>query len=394
MKARTSGVTAISARDFLVAYNINLNTTSTRRANSIAFDIREAGRVKREGNPITGTILTDAQGEPVREPGKLKSVKGIGWYIEEYGIAQISYNLTNISITPLHIAFDETEKSATERGMRITGSELIGLVPKKVLIDAADFFLKKQERSLGIPEMEKMKIAIKSLGLDELKPFDPREKVIEYLIEEKTGALVDMTLTEFANETSKESPAPGGGSIAAYVGALGVSLGGMVANLSAHKRGWDERWEEFSDWAVKAEKLKVELLHLVDEDTQAFNRIMEAFGMPKNTDSEKAKRSEAIQDATKYAISIPYQTMVKAYESMEICEAMVLQGNPNSITDGAVGALCARSAVIGAELNVRINAVDLKDRAFADDMLKKASALRAKAIEKEASILKATEAKI
>ncbi len=394
VKARTSGVTAISARDFLVAYNINLNTTSTRRANSIAFDIREAGRVKREGNPITGKIVADAKGEPVREPGKLKSVKGIGWFIEEYGIAQISYNLTNISITPLHIAFDETEKSATERGIRITGSELIGLVPKKVLIDAADFFLKKQERSLGIPEMEKMKIAIKSLGLDELKPFDPREKVIEYLIEEKTGALVDMTLTEFANETSKESPAPGGGSIAAYVGALGVSLGGMVANLSAHKRGWDERWEEFSDWAVKAEKLKVELLHLVDEDTQAFNRIMEAFGLPKNTDSEKAKRSEAIQDATKYAISIPYQTMVKAYESMEICEAMVLQGNPNSITDGAVGALCARSAVIGAELNVRINAVDLKDRAFADDMLKKASALRAKAIEKEASILKATEAKI
>lgn len=394
VKAQTTGVTAISARDFLVAYNINLNTTSTRRANAIAFDIREAGRVKREGNPLTGKIVEDENGEPIRIPGKLKAVKGIGWYIEEYGIAQISYNLTNINITSLHEAFDETEKSAISRGLRITGSELVGLVPKKVLLDAADFFLKKQQRSLGIPEMEKMKIAIKSLGLDELKPFDPKEKVIEYMIGDQGRGLVDMNLNEFADETSSESPAPGGGSISAYAGALGVSLAGMVANLSAHKRGWDDRWEEFSHWAVKAEALKVELLDLVDEDTEAFNRIMEAFGLPNNTDEEKARRSDAIEEATKYAISVPYKTMEKAFESLNICKAMVDIGNPNSVTDAAVGALCARTAVIGAELNVRINAAGLKDKAFAADMLEKASELRQRAEQLEAEIVTAAETKI
>ncbi len=393
-KAKTTGATAISARDFLVAYNINLNTTSTRRANAVAFDIREAGRVKKEGNKLTGKTILDEHGEPLRIPGKLKAVKGIGWYIEEYGIAQISYNLTNISITPLHVAFDETEKAATARGLRITGSELVGLVPKKVLVDAGEFFLRKQQRSLGIPERAKIHIAVKSLGLDELKRFNPDEKVIEYMIADKLKGLVDMNLIDFANETASESAAPGGGSIAAYVGALGVSLGTMVANLSAHKRGWDARWEEFSDWAVKGNELKEELLRLVDADTAAFNKIMEAFGLPKNTEDEKTRRAEAIENATKEAIQVPYETMERAYESMEIMKAMVDIGNPNSITDGAVGALCARTAVIGAHLNVKINADGLNDREFKDDILTKAADIRSKSEVLEAEILAMCEGRM
>ena len=392
--ASKTGATAISARDFLVAYNINLNTTSTRRANAIAFDIREAGRVKREGNPLTGKILEDENGEPIREPGKLKAVKGIGWYIEEYGVAQISYNLTNISITSLHEAFDETCKSAESRGLRVTGSELVGLVPKKVLIDAADFFLEKQERSLGISEEEKMKIAVKSLGLDELKPFDPKEKVIEYLIEGDEKGLVDLSLTGFANQTASESRAPGGGSVAAYCGALSASLATMVANLSSHKRGWDDRWKEFSYYAERGEALKNQLLDLVDRDTNAFNLIMEAFGLPKSNEEEKAKRSEAIQEATKVAINTPLETMKVSLESMNLCWDMVQHGNPNSITDGAVGALAARAGVIGAELNVKINLGDLKDQEFKEAVLKESSAIRKESEELEKQILAFTESKI
>ena len=394
-RVKGSGVTAISARDFLVAYNVNLNTTSTRRANAIAFDIREAGRVKREGNPLTGKIVTDENGEPVRIPGKLKSVKGIGWYIEEYGVAQLSYNLTNISITPVHIAFDETVKSAQERGIRVTGSELVGLIPLQAMLDAADYFLKKQERSLGISEKEKIKIAVKSLGLDDLAPFIPEERIIEYLLY-KSGdkKLVDMSLVAFADETASESMAPGGGSISAYAAALGVSLGTMVANLSAHKRGWDDRWEEFSDWAVKGQALKDDLLRLVDEDTAAFNRIMEAFGLPKNTDEEKTARKQAIQDATKYAIEIPFKVMEKSLASLEVCAKMAEIGNPNSVTDAGVGALCARSAVLGAFMNVKINAAGLNDKAFVEDMLEKGQAIADKAVALEGEVMELVDVKI
>ena len=393
-RVKTTGATAISARDFLVAYNINLNTTSTRRANAIAFDIREAGRVKREGNSLTGKIVTDEHGEPVRIPGKLKAVKGIGWYIEEYGIAQLSYNLTNISITPVHIAFDETVKAAQDRGIRVTGSELIGLIPLKAMLDAADYFLIKQQRSLGIHEAEKIKIAVKSLGLDDLAPFKPEERIIEYLMESSTGNLVDMTLTEFANETASESMAPGGGSISAYAAALGVSLGTMVANLSAHKRGWDDRWEEFSDWARKGQALKDDLIRLVDKDTEAFNKIMEAFGLPKNTDEEKNARKQAIQEATKYAIEIPFKVMEKAMASLEVCAKMAEIGNPNSVTDAGVGALCARSAVLGAFMNVKINAAGLSNKTFVADMLKKGQAIADKAVEIEGKVVALVDSKI
>ena len=305
-----SGATAVGARNFLVAYNINLNTTSTRRANAIAFDIREAGRVKREGDPLTGKVVTDANGEPVKVPGKLKAVKGIGWYIEEYGIAQLSLNLTDITKTPVHVAFDEACKSAAERGIRVTGSELVGLIPKQALLDAADFFLARQQRSLGIPEREKIKIAVKSLGLDELAPFDPEKKVIEHMLDEPgRERLVRMDLKRFSEETASESPAPGGGSVAAYVGALGVALGTMVANISAHKRGWDERWSEFSEWAVRGEKLRNELLFLVDEDTRAYDRILACYGMPTGTEAEKEARRKAITEATKGAIGTPLRTM-------------------------------------------------------------------------------------
>ena len=389
-----TGAIAISARDFLIAYNINLNTTSTRRANAIAFDIREAGRIKRDGDPITGKKVLDKNGVPIRIPGKLKAVKGIGWYIEEYGIAQISYNLTNISVTPMHIAFDESCKAANERGLRVTGSELVGLVPLKAMLDAADYFLTKQQRSLGISESEKIKIAIKSLGLDDLKPFDPKEKIIEYVLNDDEKKLVDLTLINFADVTASESVAPGGGSIAAYVGALGVSLGTMVANLSSHKAGWDEKWEYYSNWAVKGESYKNKLLHLVDEDTKAFNKIIEGFRMPKGSDEEKAIRRSAIEEATKYATEIPYQVMETAYNSMEVMEAMVKEGLPSSLSDAGVGVLCARSAVIGAYFNVRINAKDIKDRKFADSILAKAEKIYTSAVRKEKEVIAFIDSKM
>tara|TARA_B110000908_G_C10252137_1_gene452755 strand:- start:358 stop:2052 length:1695 start_codon:yes stop_codon:yes gene_type:complete len=394
-KTKSAGVTAISARDFLVAYNINLNSTSTRRANAIAFDIREAGRVKRAGNPATGKKVLDTNGEPVRIPGKLKAVKGIGWYIEEYGIAQISYNLTNISITSMHKAFDETVKAADKRGIRVTGSELVGLVPLKAMIDAADYFLLKQERSLGISEAEKIKIAVKSLGLDDLKPFNSQERIIEYVMHANTDKkLVDFTVKDFAEETASESMAPGGGSIAAYVGALGVSLGTMVANLSAHKPGWDEQWEFYSKWAVKGQKYKNELLFLVDEDTNAFNKIIDGFRMPKSNETEIRLRNEAIENATKYATEIPFKVMETAYQSMEVMISMSKEGLQNSLSDAGVGALCARTAVIGAYFNVRINAKDIKDRAFAEKILSDAKSIYQNAIIKEQEIISFIDSKM
>ena len=365
-----TGAIAISARDFLIAYNVNLNTTSTRRANAIAFDIREAGRIKRDGNPITGKKILDANGEPERVPGKLKAVKGIGWYIDEYGIAQISYNLTNITITSMHEAFDESCKAALARGIRVTGSEIIGLIPLQAMLDAADYYLIKQKRSLGISEREKIKIAVKSLGLDDLKPFHPEEKIIEYMLENDEKKLIDFKLNDFADETAGESMAPGGGSISAYVGALGVSLGTMVANLSAHKAGWDERWEFFSDWAIKGQEYKEQLLFLVDEDTNAFNKIIEGFRMPKDTDLEKKIRLDAIENATKYATEIPFKVMETSFQSMEIMQAMLKDGLKNSLSDAGVGVLCARAAVIGAYFNVRINAKDIKDRGFCNRYFK------------------------
>ena len=392
---KKSGATAIAARDFLIAYNINLNTTSTRRANAIAFDIREAGRLKRKGNPLTGTILKDKNGNPQREPGLFTDVKGIGWFIKEYGVAQISYNLTNINISPLHEVFDKTCERAIARGLRVTGSELIGLVPKKVLIDAGKYFLKKQKRSIGISEHEIIKIAVKTLGLDELSEFKPKERVIEYILEENnTQPLINMTLTEFANETASESPAPGGGSISAYCGAMGVALGTMVANLSAHKRGWDEKWELFSEWAEKGIEYQNKLLSLVDEDTNAFNMIMMAFQLPKETDIDKEKRHNAIQKATKNAILTPFKVMEVSYESMGLMKKMAEIGNPNSITDAAVGALCSRTSVMGAFLNVKINCNDYNDKKFVKDILAKCDKLinKTKNIEKE--ILEITNSKI
>lgn len=392
---KKTGATAIGARDFLVAYNINLNTTSTRRANSIAFDIREAGRVKREGDPITGKIITDADGEPLREPGTLKAVKGIGWYIEEYGIAQLSLNLTNINITPVHIAFDEACARAAERGIRVTGSEIVGLVPLKSLLDAADYFLRKQERSLGISEAEKVKIAVKSLGLDDLAPFDAEKKVIEYMIRDASASkLIGMNLTQFADETASESPAPGGGSVAAYCGTLGISLATMVANLSSHKRGWDHRWEEFSQYAVKGQALKSQLLAAVDEDTAAFNRIMEAFGMSKDSEKEVAERKKAIADATRNAAEVPLKVAGIALESLDIIKAMVEKGNPNSITDAGVGALCARTAVKGAVMNVRVNLQGFEDAEFVKKSLAKANELETKADEIEREIVSYVNSKI
>jgi glutamate formiminotransferase/formiminotetrahydrofolate cyclodeaminase len=369
-----SGAVAIGARNFLVAYNVNLNTTSTRRANAIAFDIREAGRKVKQ-----------ADGTEVQVPGTLKAVKGIGWFIEEYGIAQLSLNLTDITVTPVHTAFDEACKCAAERGIRVTGSELVGLIPKQALLDAADFYLARQQRSLGIPEREKIKIAVKSLGLDDLGPFDPRKKVIEYMLEDTTTGsaggerLVRMDLKRFSEETASESPAPGGGSVAAYAGALGAALGTMVANLSAHKRGWDERWEEFSRWAVQGERLRNELLFLVDEDTRAFDRIMSAMGLPKGSDEEKAARKAAILEATKGAIRTPLRTMQVCVESMDLMVAMAAQGLPASISDAGVGALCARAGAMGAYLNVRINCAGLDDEAFRTEVLGEAEMLRERA---------------
>lgn len=392
--ART-GATAVGARDFLIAVNFNLNTTSTRRANAIAFDVREKGRPVREGNPIVGKIVKDENGEPLMRPGTLKSTKGIGWYIEEYGIAQVSMNLTNIAVTPLHVAFDEVCRCADARGVRVTGTEIVGLVPKRALLDAGRHFLRKQRRSLGITEEEIIRIAIKSMGLDDLKPFNPREKVIEYMLEEPAGKrLIDMTCKGFAEETASESPAPGGGSISAYMGALGAALGTMVANLSSHKAGWDDRWEEFSLWAEKGQALMAELLRLVDEDTEAFNRIMAVFAMPKTTDEEKAARSAALQVATLYATEVPLRTMKAAERVFEIVKAMAEQGNPNSVSDAGVGALAARSAVLGARLNVRINAAGLKDKAKAAELVGEADDIAARVVAMEQEVLKIVEEKI
>ncbi|MCY7309893.1 MAG: glutamate formimidoyltransferase [Chitinophagaceae bacterium] len=382
------GGTVIGARDFLVAYNINLNTTSTRRANAIAFDVREAGR-----NVVD--FSAGSEGVKINKPGTLKSVKAIGWYIEEYGIAQISMNLTNINVTPVHIAFDEVCKKADARGIRVTGSELVGLVPLKSLTDAGKYFLQKQQRSTGVSEKELIKIAVKSMGLDELSPFKPEERVIEYLLKNKADSiLVNMTLTDFADETASESPAPGGGSISAYVGALGVSLATMVANLSSHKKGWDERWDEFSDWAEKGEQYKNELVKLVDADTKAFNQVMSAFGLPKSTEEEKATRSKAIQEATKFAIEIPFKVMHASYDSMEVIKAMAEIGNPNSVSDAGVGALCARTAVMGAFMNVRINASGFDDKNFVTDVLNKGREIENKTIALEKEILKVVNEKI
>jgi len=389
-----SGVTAVGARNFLIAYNVNLNTTSTRRANAIAFDVRERGRVKREGHPVTGKIVKDENGNPVNIPGMLKSVKGIGWFIEEYGVAQISMNLTDITVTSLHKAYEAVYERANARGIRVTGSEMVGVVPLQAMLDAGKYFLRKQERSTGIPEREIIKIAIKSMGLDELYPFDPDKKIIEYILKDDKKQLIDMNLTEFADETASESPAPGGGSISAYVGSLGAALGTMVANLSAHKRGWDERWEEFSDWAEKGMAVEKELLALVDEDTNAFNKIMDAFGLPKGTDEEKAARKKAIDDATKYAIQVPFRVMEVAYKGFEVIRAMAEVGNPNSVTDAGVGALCARSAVMGAYLNVKINAAGLDDKAYVEKVLADGKAIEDKAIKEEKEILAIVNGKI
>ena len=389
---KKSGATAISARDFLVAYNVNLNTTSTRKANAVAFDIREAGRIKREGNKITGKVINDKNGNPLRTPGLFKSVKGIGWFIDEYGIAQISYNLTDINISPLHEVFDKTCQQATKRGLRVTGSELVGLVPKSVLVDAGKFFLKKQKRSLGISEKEIIKIAVKSLGLDELAPFNVNERVIEYMIDEKDNQkLIDMNLEKFAFETASESPAPGGGSISAYSGAMGAALATMVANLSANKRGWDDRWEEFSSWAEKGISYQKELLELVDEDTKAFNQIINAFKLPKENESDIKKRNDAIQNATKNAILTPYRVMQVALDSMSVIKKMAEIGNPNSITDACVAALCARTAVRGAFLNVKINCLDYNDKSFVDDINKKGKNILEKAFKLENKIISITE---
>ena len=385
------GATVIGARDFLVAYNVNLNSTSVRRANAIAFDVREAGRVKKENNK---TVL-DSAGKPVTIPGSLKSVKAIGWFIEEYGIAQISMNLTNINITPVHIAFDEVCKKADARGIRVTGSELVGLIPLKAMLDAGKYFLKKQKRSTGVSEKELIKIAVKSMGLDELGKFKPEERIIEYLLRDKSDSrLVSMSLSDFADETASESPAPGGGSISAYIGTLGASLAAMVANLSSHKKGWDDRWEEFSDWAEKAEQNKNELIKLVDADTSAFNQIMMAFGLPKSTEEEKEIRSKAIQAATKFAIEIPFKVMQISYSAMETIKAMAMNGNPNSISDAGVAALCARSAVMGAFMNVRINAKDYDDKLFVEDIIKKGKEIEGQAMALEEEILKIVDQKI
>lgn len=390
-----TGATAIGARDFLVAFNVNLNTTSVRRANAIAFDVRERGRVKREGNPITGKICLDEKGNKVMIPGSLKAVKAIGWFIEEYGVAQISMNLTNINITSVHQAFEEVSKKANERGIRVSGSELVGVIPLKAMLEAGKYFLRKQQRSVGVSNEELIKIAVKSMGLDELKPFDPRKNIIEYLLEDKAKKqLVDLNLTAFSNETASESPAPGGGSISAYVGVLGISLGTMVANLSSHKAGWDERWEEFSDYAEAGQNLKNELIYLVDEDTNAFNKIMDAFKLPKATENEKANRKQAIQDASKYAIEIPFKVMEKTLKSMEIIKAMAEIGNPNSVSDAGVGALCARTAVMGAYLNVKINAAGLDDKAYVERILNEGAEMEAQAQKMETEILAITNKKI
>jgi glutamate formiminotransferase/formiminotetrahydrofolate cyclodeaminase len=391
-----SGAVAVGARDFLVAVNFNLNTTSTRRANAIAFDVREKGRPKREGDPITGKIMLDGSGQPVMLPGTLKGTKAIGWYIAEYGIAQVSMNITNLSQTPLHIAFDEVSEKAQKRGIRVTGLEIVGLVPKAAMIDAGKYYLAKQKRSLGVSESEIIKIAVKSMGLDDLKPFVPSEKIIEYVLamNENDSKLVGLTCSAFADETASESPAPGGGSVSAYIGALGAALVTMVANLSAHKPGWDDRWQEFSDQAVRGQQIKDDLLALVDEDTNAFNRVMSAFGLPKSTDEEKAARWAAIQETTRFATDVPFRTMHRAFDAFDLIKSMVESGNPNSVTDAGVGALCVRSAIMGAYLNVKINAASLKDRDYADKILAKGALIESNAVQMESEIIALVNSKI
>lgn len=395
--ART-GATAVGARDFLIAVNFNLNTTSTRRANAIAFDVREKGRPAREGGKLTGKPMKDENGKPVMIPGTLKGTKAIGWFIDEYGIAQVSMNITDIAATPLHRAFDEVSRAAAARGLRVTGTEIVGLLPKRALIEAGRHYLHMQQRSTGIPDSEIIKIAVKSMGLDDLKPFDPAEKVIEYMLESKSGdggvRLTAMSCRGFAEETASESPAPGGGSVAAYMGALGAALGTMVANLSAHKSGWDERWKEFSDAADSGQALMQRLLSLVDEDTAAFNRIKAAMGLPKGTDSEKEQRAAAIEAATLYASQVPLKTARAAAEAFPLLRAMASDGNPASVTDAGVGALAARAAVRGAALNVRINAAGLADRAAADELIASARALEAEAAAAEEEILRVVDSKI
>lgn len=392
--ART-GSTTIGARDFLIAVNFNLNTTSTRRANAIAFDVREKGRPVREGGKLTGKPLKDEQGRPIMQPGTLPGTKAIGWFIDEYGIAQVSMNITDIARVPLHVAFDEVCRAARERGLRVTGTEIVGLVPKRTLIDAGKYFLHKQQRSAGIPDEEIIRIAVKSMGLDELKPFDAKEKVIEYLVaDDSTRKLIDLTARGLAEETASESPAPGGGSISAYMGALGAALGTMVANLTAHKAAYDDRWEEYSDIAEKGQALMERLLHLVDEDTAAFNRIMAVFAMPKSTEADKAARAEAMEAATLYATEVPLHTMEASFEVFGIVKAMAEFGNPNSVTDAGVGTLAARAAVRGAFLNVRINAAGLKDRAKAEALIARGAEIAAAAALEEDTILRIVESKI
>lgn len=387
-----SGCTAVGARDFLIAVNFNLNTTSTRRANAIAFDVREKGRPQREGGSVVGKPVLDAEGKPLMIPGTLKGTKAIGWYIEEYGIAQVSMNITDINLTPLHAAFDEVCRCAQNRGIRVTGTEIVGLVPERTLIEAGKYFLRKQQRSCGIPKEDILKVAIKSMGLDDLKAFDPKEKVIEYMIDSECSTkLTSLSVKGFADETARESPAPGGGSVSAYMGAMGAALGTMVANLSSHKAGWDERWEEFSDWAEKGMEIERELLALVDEDTEAFNRIMAAFGLPKASEEDRKLRSKAIQEATLFAGQVPLRTMKTAGKVFPLCRAMVEKGNPNSVSDAGVGALAARAAILGAGLNVKINASSLKDKEQASSLIGEAEQLMALAVKEEAAILEMVE---
>ena len=387
----SSGATVIGARNFLVAYNVNLNTTSTRRANAIAFDVREAGRVKTDAQ---GKNILDENGEPIRIPGTLQSVKAIGWFIEEYGVAQISMNLTDITITSVHQAFDEVCKKAEERGVRVTGSELVGLIPLQCLLDAGKHYLIKQQRSVGVSENELIKIAVKSLGLDELKPFDPQKKIIEYVMKDQEKKLVDMTVSDFSDETASESPAPGGGSVAALAGAMGASLATMVANLSSHKRGWDDRWEYFSQWAEQGQQLKNKLIHLIDEDTRSFHRIMDAFKLPSQSDEEKKIRKQAVQKATIYATQIPFEVMQTSFQSLDLIEAMVNQGMKSSVSDVGVAALCVQTAVHGAYLNVKINASSIEDRLIADDMLNKGKIILQQTKEKVSELLEKAESKM
>lgn len=390
-----SGATAVGARDFLVAFNVNLNTTSVRRANAVAFDVRERGRVKRIGDPLTGEIMRDEKGEPVYEPGALKSVKAIGWYIEEYGFAQVSMNLTNLGETPLHVAFDACCEKAAARGMRVTGSELVGLVPLKAMLDAGRYFLRKQKRSSGVPEAELIRVAIRSMGLDELARFDPQERIIEYAMRkgEKQG-LIGLSTRAFVEKVASEAPAPGGGSVAALVGALGAALGTMVANLSSHKRGWDDRWEEFSNWAEKGQACADRLLRLVDEDTAAFEALLEAYGLPRSTEEERSARSEAIARATRRAAEVPLDTMRAALEALPVIKAMAEVGNPNSASDAGVGALCARAAIRAARLNVETNLAGLDDDAFVAHALAETVRIEAAAEAIESEALEVVEAKL